>query len=933
MEQLAEMYDSMPNRKSASSLLEAQAVTMKIDGKEVLVNRERDAMVEELLQHQRLRAAALDADDEEMWINQLGQYLRAYMGQHQENLTGRVAMVMGEQEFGGNALALDRVISDLLQAPYDQAAALRAIKNQELLNEAFQRVYQDKKIRLVLSGKDGFRIRVSELRPTRAQRPPDPKQIMDLLREGKVTPAQLRDNQLGYVADLWDVRRAFEDAQKTVARTRGVNARQMARSVRVRQNYEELLEVVLDVRGSGKPRKLREWVHTGTPTGSIVKTDRFAELLRQLPEHEAAKLERLVSHTLVLTEAPSAEARRMARLVDEEFWSEALFRPAKETVETIQKLRDDIIQETIDVRLDEVQGFQALADDFLNRVIELQDLGRDVNELGLAPAGNRVIENTVLPDGRTADQALKDLKAAAEALEGATPAGLSKTEIKAFMARLDDGVETIRLPTEGFVPAENVGLSGQLRGFEVDPLVAAMFRNMVNSHEMMFTPQGLSMMRQSSREMLRWWRGAATIARVPFHARNLVSAVANGMLISVGPRNYAAVMPDYAAYRSALRAGRDPIEAVSPANRALFQAALDQEVIGTGFVRSELGVALGTGGAAKKANPFDANNFILFKGGAEMMQTLEDSVRLAAFHRWFDDAVPESAAFARQMVMVAHFDYQHLGEIEQKLKAFAPFFVWTRRNVPLQLRAIYENPAYLQTFNHASRAARDNFGDGEDRQYGQYTGSLAFPLPLGQTGDEETWARWILDPELPFANLEDLPLFADRREGNVLPLGGGAMSPTAWIGWGAQLLAPQWSFAGESVYGEEFDVNAPTGLNEVLRLLNTVDFFDMIPDPSQSGQVKIGSQTASAYRTVLPFLPEYTDFFGGGSSTREARLGFDNEEESLRDRLSAFVQAQFGSGLGLERQTPTDARGRIFDAQEYLQEVARSQREKLPTAP
>ena len=917
LEQLGDLYDALPNRRSQTALVAASP-------------EERSEMVAEMVAFYTQKRSILDAENEELWINELGRYLRAYLTGHQQNLTARIAATGAGEEVGGSAYALDRVIRDVLQAVEDPQAAMRAIKDQGVLQDAFERVYPNMKVRLVLSG-DGFRIRMSKIVPTSSKvRPPEPKKILELLQEGRVTPDQLRDNGLGYVADLFELRRSFAAAQKRVASARRSSTRQLAEAARIRNDYEDLLNTITSVMGSGRARPLRDWVHTGTAKGAIVRTDRYRKLLNVLPQNEAEQLDRVVQRALYLAELPSGDARTIARLTDEDFWLERLYEPMERATERLVALVDDIRAESVGKQVAEVEQFNQLAEEFASHLHALQTLARDTNEAGLATAGNRLAEHTILGD-RTAAEVIDDLEAAAKALEGAAPPGMGKAEIKAFLARLDDASEQVPLPTEGVQAAERLGLGGQLQGQEIDPLVAAMFRNMIASHDAMFTPQGLSSMRKAAHEVLRWWRGAATVARVPFHARNLISALANGMLISVGPKQYARVMPDYVAYRKALHAGEEALDAVSPANRALFEAAIREEVIGSGFVRSELGVALGTGGAKAKLNPADADNFLLFRGGAEMMQTLEDSVRLAAFARWFDESVPETAKFARQMVMVAHFDYQHLGEMEQKLKAVAPFFVWTRRNVPLQLRAIVEAPAYITTFGHISNAMKDNFGsDDRPNMFSPYASSLAAPLPFGEFGGDETWSRFIFDPDLPFDNLEDFPLFANRRQDSPLPFGAGAISPSAWIKWGTQLVAPQWSFAGQAAYGEAYQTNAPTGLNEILRLLNTVDFFDMIQDPSAAGDVKVSNMTAQAWRTAIPFATEYTDFFGSNSPTREARFGFTNEPESLGDRLRAFGQSQFASGLGLSRQTPSDLRGRTFDAGEFVKEQSLRLRERMP---
>ena len=892
----------------------------------------RMEMAFEIIEAKQARLAAAEARDETVLVDELITRAKAFYAGHAQNTTNKMLMASADEEFNGTAYALDRALSNLARAPYDPTAAHQAVKDQVLIQDAYQRLYPDRRITLRQTKEDGFRIVMRRAEPGRvnaaapgAPVPPEPKVVLELLEQGKVSATQLRDNGLGYLADLHDVKLSLQEARRATARARYATKDGMARKIQALDDFDDLAAVLADVHaGTGSARKLREWVHTGTSTGRITKTETYSRLLRNLPAEDAGKLERSVQRALLLAEPPTAEAERLARLVDEDLWNDRFFRPMQETIEDITNLRDEIAAETEKVAVAEARQTRELANEFLDELMLLEALSRNPDLNGLAAAGNRTLETTKVADGRTAEQAVASVKKLARALEGKAD-GLSKAEVADFMKRLEG--ERIALPTEGFAKGETFGLGGQLADAQIDPVVGAIFRNMIAAEQAMFTPVGMSEMRKAAREVLRWWRGAATVARVPFHMRNAISAVANGMLISVGPQHYADVTAPYLAYRKALREGLDWKEVVDPKSHRMIEAALHQEVIGSGFVRSELNVALGGGSAAAKLKPWDADNFALFGAGAGMMQSLEDYVRLAAFHRWFDDAVPETASFARQMVMVAHFDYQHLGELEQKVKPIAPFFVWTRRNVPLQLRAIYENPAYITSMGHASQALEDNFTEG-DAPFSPFAGSLAVAFG-GIDPEDETWSRWMFDPDLPISNLEDLPLFANRAQGALTPFGNDAASLSAWASWTAQLLAPQYSMAGEAIYGDQYETNAPTGLNEILRVLNAVDFFNMIEDTSTAGDVKVSSTVAQGFNTAVPFLREWTSPFENNPNA-QARYGFDNEEESLSDRMEAFFQAQVLGGLGASRQTPTDAKSGLFAASERIKEIGLRERERMP---
>jgi hypothetical protein len=58
----------------------------------------------------------------------------------------------------------------------------------------------------------------------------------------------------------------------------------------------------------------------------------------------------------------------------------------------------------------------------------------------------------------------------------------------------------------------------------------------------------------------------------------------------------------------------------------------------------------------------------------------------------------DSPSMAFDRVMKFHFDYSDLAEWEKKLKRVVPFYVWTRRNIPLMLEQMYADPENLQAY-------------------------------------------------------------------------------------------------------------------------------------------------------------------------------------------------------------------------------------------
>lgn len=548
---------------------------------------------------------------------------------------------------------------------------------------------------------------------------------------------------------------------------------------------------------------------------------------------------------------------------------------------------------------------------------ELKAGAASISEQGAA------LGNKILPP----EQVIEKVTAKASDL------GLTAREIEVFataVAEAKDRSQAV-LSRSGMTAASNYNLSGIIGDYQLDPVVAAIFRNMVDGQKHLYTPEGISSLRQSARNVLNWWRPAATIARPSFHIRNLISGIANGSLIGVGPKQYASVTPDIVRFREAVKdlgkggSLEEILQVVSKENREVFRAALEQNILSTGFVRTDLANRAAKPGLT--LNPADADRFVLFRAGGSTMEWMEDVLRMASFKKYFDAAGGrESAEFARSMTMMVHFDYQNLAFLEQKLKPIAPFFVWTRRNVPLQLRALLERPGYAQFWNHMSTALKENMGDDDynSSPLASHYGALAAPLGI-QFGNDDEFLRFVFDPDLPITNLENLPLFM-RDEDSALPFSATSMSPMAWVNWGAELLGPQFQLPIDWISGggeAEYETNAPAGINEIGLLLENIDFFNVID--AEGADWRLSNTQNDLLNTIVPF---YKDFTGGieNNTTRGARFGLQ-DDPSWADRALAEAMGLFGGGFGFKGQAPADAKQASYESSEFMNQFVKDLRE------
>ncbi len=189
----------------------------------------------------------------------------------------------------------------------------------------------------------------------------------------------------------------------------------------------------------------------------------------------------------------------------------------------------------------------------------------------------------------------------------------------------------------------------------------------------------------------------------------------------VGPEDYRRVNIHGRQMRNALRDGMDFDDAIKTLPKEVqpyFEAAWENNVL-SGFSTTEFRKILMKEQRNKWswAKAWDVDDFALTRLGAHFMEGTEDFLRMSAFMRWYDPADPSTAKVAREMVEAVHFNYTNLTPFETKVKSVVPFFVWQRRNIPLQIQQLVENPRMIQRYQHMMNAMDENFGGNNDHAY------------------------------------------------------------------------------------------------------------------------------------------------------------------------------------------------------------------------
>ena len=105
--------------------------------------------------------------------------------------------------------------------------------------------------------------------------------------------------------------------------------------------------------------------------------------------------------------------------------------------------------------------------------------------------------------------------------------------------------------------------------------------------------------------------------------------------------------------------------------------------------------------------------------GNNMAQGSEIRLRFSAFMDGMNKYNDLGAAM--DQVHLLHFDYADLSEVEQHIRRLVPFYTWTRRNVPLQLRSMVMQPGKIQRFLYANQEFQNAFGaEGDESWLNQF---------------------------------------------------------------------------------------------------------------------------------------------------------------------------------------------------------------------
>ena len=281
-----------------------------------------------------------------------------------------------------------------------------------------------------------------------------------------------------------------------------------------------------------------------------------------------------------------------------------------------------------------------------------------------------------------------------------------------------------------------------------------------------------------------WWKKYALALRPAWHTRNAFGNIWNAYIIGglTDARRYG----EAAAIQKAMQTSKGSVVGMSDviAGKVTGKTVKrDFEVRGTGMTREEIY------NEAVRRGVYEAGLYGSDVGEAALRQskipghpqweginkafaagkTVENNARLALFidgiakgvraagkkgKTKFDaDEINKILDDASINVRKSLFDYSDLSEFEKTvLKRAAPFYTWTRKNIPAQLRAVMEHPDRAQKMNILLDGMQRGTGTIDEHDVDDWIKDQ-FPIFLNAKDSEDTYTFITAMSYLPTAEL------------------------------------------------------------------------------------------------------------------------------------------------------------------------------------
>jgi hypothetical protein len=284
----------------------------------------------------------------------------------------------------------------------------------------------------------------------------------------------------------------------------------------------------------------------------------------------------------------------------------------------------------------------------------------------------------------------------------------SRLPLAEVEARLMDGVASMARPATGTVPfrAGETGipgmitdgwkrLGGKFDDIEVTPEFYELWKNASYFQDPAFVRQLTNLIGGYT----KFHKAYATLTP-GFHVRNFIGNVFQYVLAGGQIAHYRRATEIFFEWNEAYGKGvpwKKFLETLSPEEQVFATKARTATLGSGGGIYSDLFQSLVPG-----SKSYD---WWLTRASKNLGQKSDNMSR---FVLGYDSAVQGmSVDMTITRIKRFYFDYEDLSKMDRAMKQFVPFWIWTSRNLPLQLQNMWLNPKPYQTYNSVVRNLRD----------------------------------------------------------------------------------------------------------------------------------------------------------------------------------------------------------------------------------
>jgi hypothetical protein len=362
------------------------------------------------------------------------------------------------------------------------------------------------------------------------------------------------------------------------------------------------------------------------------------------------------------------------------------------------------------------------------------------------------------------------------------------------------------------------------------------------------------------------WTKAWQLARPGFHSRNVMSIVWNNALAGVSPSSY---KEWFAANHAYSRGGKAWHKFASQNAEVAARYESSRALGGGGQYVSEQAI-----NAGKDPSLLPTRDFIGLRASRHVGHNVEGMGRgVLAMDVMKKGGTSEDAI---TLIDKFHFDYADLSRFERDVvKRIIPFYVWSRRNLPLQVEMLVKHPA---TFSHWAAVQR-NTSLGVEPIPGEvipeyYGDKSTFPTPFTEKGQ-----RVYAMPDMPFEDINRM--FGGGVPGSEIP-----SMVTPLIKTPIELWANKQTFKGIPLTGRQIEL--PTAHKFLVPALALVP--GALSKDKKTGAITVREDIAY---TVDQFLPMIANARRNGPTANEKRY----EDREITQILN------FVLGIGVRTNT------------------------------